>query len=206
MLVSCSRCQFSVPSNARFCSICGNNSPGSQLPLRVSASQASRAQSIFKLHLSHPLKVAGLLNLSKSLGCVLAGAIRSELVNFGKELKETSVKARRAARSIAKLILTDGKEEYVLDYDQQIRLAEREFAPPLAALSEVVSSSVLVDFAEAIDRRDQKRQSKMQEHMEASMLKKQLEELKSWFENYGKDGLILKSEPVCEDREERRSA
>lgn len=204
MLTSCSRCQFGVPSKARFCSVCGNSSLTSSQAWRLSS--PPKGQRNFRLQLSHPLTAAKFITSAKHLGNIVGEKVRSACAPLWDEIKEATIKSKRAARSIAQLAPTEADDEYVLDYHEQIRNSQREFAPQLAALSETVSTAVLVDFAEASDRREQKRRSQMQQKMDAAILKKQLDDLKEWFENYGKDGLIVNAQSVAEDTDERRSA
>ncbi|HEY9715152.1 MAG TPA: hypothetical protein V6C72_16905 [Chroococcales cyanobacterium] len=100
-------------------------------------------------------------------------------------------KASEAAMAVALEILRKDSEDSEKVTEQALVAEAATAAPATTETSGATDLAEIADFVEAIARREERRRRETSEDPELLEARRQVEDLMSWFRNYGKDGLIL---------------
>lgn len=213
----CDRCRFHVPSKNNLCNVCGSQSFSE---LNGSGTKSKAIKSALPVQQAPPPShdsVSQLSsNVSDTLGAISA-RIGSSLAEYGRELLESGVKAKSAAIKMKNLIAmptaSHVSHDDVLSFHKNISFGRR-FKPVAIEESSVsslayaekapVSASVSASaFTPMIVKPLDQFELERALNADVATIKHNLDELKVWFETYGKDDALINAQAAQMARGER---
>ena len=199
MYKMCDRCRFNVPAKQATCQVCGSH-------VFVSQQEPSRK----------PLVSAESVENCRAGIEQASGKVQALFSTLAKEIGETAGKMQRAADNMRKLIFDAGNEDRVMTFHRNVGSGRSvDFIPVFQAshsepeaVSKNVRSKLISDdrvFAPKFDFVELRVVQNQLTNLSATFespdevadieeLRKQISDLTGWFKEFGKEGLLIKSE------------